>query len=52
MKFIRSVSNLTYENMEDFKEFMDDPSLLNIDMAALSLKVNVFLLQLLNVFIF
>lgn len=42
MAFINSVSNLTYDNLEDFKEFANDPTLTSVDLVELSLKVKFF----------
>lgn len=40
-RFVKSVANLTYDNLDDFLEFQNDTELYTIDMAALADKVNV-----------
>jgi hypothetical protein len=40
MKFIRAVVNMSYSNLQDFKEFGGDVTLMNVDIEDLIKKVN------------
>lgn len=46
MRFVQSVANLTYDNLQDFLEFQYDTQLYTIDLADLALKVRMVFVQI------
>lgn len=42
MDFLQVVSNVSFENLKEFRKFAEDKTMQNVDLLDLALKVDIF----------